>query len=398
MLRVGLTGGIGSGKSTVARRLEELGAVVVDADAVAREVVEPGEPTLAAIAARFGGALVRPDGSLDRAALAAIVFPDRAALADLDAITGPAITARVLALRSAVAPDRVSVFDMPLLVERGLWPAEHLTIVVSAAVETRVGRLVTQRGLAEADARHRIAAQASDEERREAADVWIDNEGPPESTFEQVDVLWATRLAPYDANLRTGTRSRRPETGSIVVEPDPAWAGEGRRLVAKLTDALGERAARIDHIGSTSVAGLNAKDVIDLQVGVRSLTDADAAGFVADLLARGFVRSEGDVGDTPHGDHPAASWAKRFFGSMDPGRIAHVHVREVASLGWEFALLFRDWMRADAPARAGYSAEKRRILLGAATTSDYVDAKEPWFDTACAAAWAWARRTGWRPS
>ena len=398
MLRVGLTGGIGSGKSTVARRLEELGAVVVDADAVAREVVEPGEPTLAVIAARFGGALIRPDGTLDRAALAAIVFPDPEALADLDAITGPAISTRVQTLRSAVSPDRVNVFDMPLLVERGLWPAEHLAIVVSAAVETRVGRLVTQRGLAEADARHRIAAQASDEQRREAADVWIDNEGSPESTLEQVDAVWAVRLAPYDANLRTGTRSRRPESGSIVVDPDPDWAAEGRRLVAKLVETLGDTVARVDHIGSTSVPDLIAKDVIDLQIGLGFLTDADAPEFVADLLARGFVRTEGNAGDTPHGGHPVTSWAKRFFGSMDPGRVAHVHVREVGSPGWEFALLFRDWMRADGAAREAYAAEKQRILAQVTTTSDYVVAKEPWFDAAYAAAWAWARRTGWRPS
>ena len=396
MLRVGLTGGIGSGKSTVAHRLEELGAVVVDADAVAREIVQPGEPTLTAIAERFGDGLIRPDGSLDRAALAAIVFPDRAALADLDAITGPAITARVLALRSAVPVGRVSVFDMPLLVERGLWRAEHLTIVVSAAVETRVLRLVTQRGLTEEDARHRIAAQASDEERREAADVWVDNEGSPESTSGQVDAVWAARLAPYDANLLAGTRTRRPETGSLVVDSDPDWAAEGRRLVAKLADALGDRAARVDHIGSTSVPGLFAKDVIDLQVGVRSLTDADAAAFVADLLASGFVGCEGNVRDTPHGEHPASSWAKRFFGSMDPGRMAHLHVREVGSPGWEFALLFRDWMRAEPAAREAYAAEKRRILVDASTTSDYAESKEPWFDTAYAAAWQWARATGWR--
>ncbi|MEO7060822.1 MAG: dephospho-CoA kinase, partial [Lapillicoccus sp.] len=237
---------------------------------------------------------------------------------------------------------------------------------------------------------------ANDEERREAADVWIDNEGSPESTFAQVDAVWAARLAPYDAHLRSGTRSRRPERGSVVVDPDPAWAAEGRRLVAKLTDAWGDRAVRVDHIGSTSVPGLAAKDVIDLQVGVRILADADAHDVVADLLARGFVRSEGNAGDTPHGDHPASSWAKRFFGSMDPARIAHVHVREMGSPGWEFALLFRDWMRADGAARDAYAAEKRRILTHAPTTRAYVAAKEPWFDTAYASAQAWGRQTGWR--
>ena len=100
--------------------------------------------------------------------------------------------------------------------------------------------------------------------------------------------------------------------------------------------------------------------------------------------------------DTPHGEHPASSWAKRFFGSMDPGRMAHLHVREVGSPGWEFALLFRDWMRAEPAAREAYAAEKRRILVDASTTSDYAESKEPWFDTAYAAAWQWARATGWR--
>ena len=157
MLDVGLTGGIGSGKSTVARLFRDLGATVIDADVVAREVVEPGTPTLAAIADRFGSHLVGGDGALDRAGLAALVFPDPAALADLDRITGPAIAARVEQLRAAADPSAISVYDMPLLVERRLWPREHLTVVVGATEDTRVRRLVEQRGLDEADARHRIA-------------------------------------------------------------------------------------------------------------------------------------------------------------------------------------------------------------------------------------------------
>src|SRR6476619_2769141 len=152
MLRVGVTGGIGSGKSTVSRRLGELGAHVVDADAVAREVVEPGQPTLAAIRERFGAAVIRPDGTLDRAGLAAVVFADPDELAALDAITGPAIAARVAALRAAAPADAVSVYDMPLLVERGLWVHEHLSVVVEAGEETRVRRLVEQRGLDADDA------------------------------------------------------------------------------------------------------------------------------------------------------------------------------------------------------------------------------------------------------
>ena len=394
MLRVGLTGGIGSGKSSVARLLEGYGAVVVDADAVAREVMEPGEETLAAVAARFGAGLLREDGTLDRAGLAAVVFPDPEALADLDALTGPAIAERVAARRAAVPDDRVSVYDMPLLVERDLGRHEHLTLVVGAAEETRVHRLVGQRGLAEADARHRIAAQASDAQRRAAADVWIDNDGDRTSTAAQVDRLWSDRLEPYDRSLRSRTRSHRPETGAIVVPPDPTWAAQGARLVARLRDALGHRAASVDHIGSTSVPGLLAKDVVDLQVGVTRLADADDPVFLAALDDRGFFRVEGNHADTGHGG--GGLWAKRFHASADPGRIANLHVREIGSPGWEFALRFRDWLAAEPAALAEYAALKRRLVAQSATTSAYVEAKEPWFATAYGRVGEWAQRTGWR--
>ena len=230
MLRVGVTGGIGSGKSTVSRRLGELGAHVVDADAVAREVVEPGEPTLQRIRERFGDGVIRADGSLDRASLAAVVFPDRDALDALDAITGPAIASRVAGQRSAAPHDGVSVYDMPLLVERGLWVHEHLTVVVEADVETRVRRLVEQRGLPEEDARHRIAAQATDEQRRAVADVVLDNAGTPDDLVRAVDVLWAERLEPYAANLASGTRSRRPDRAhDVVVPPRGDWEPRAER-------------------------------------------------------------------------------------------------------------------------------------------------------------------------
>lgn len=405
VLTVGLTGGIGSGKSTVAAELERLGAAVVDADVVAREVVEPGTPALADIAARFGPEVLRADGSLDRAALAAVVFPEPAALADLNAITAPRIAARVAQLRAGLPPDRVSVFDMPLLVERRLWPHEHLTVVVGADAETRVRRLVDQRGLTAEDARHRIAAQASDEERRAAADVWLDNDGPRGRVLEQVQTLWRDRLVPYDANLREGRRSHRPEQGAVV-DPDPTWAAQGARLVAKLADALGERegdtpgatVTGVEHIGSTSVPGLAAKDVVDLQVGVRRLADADEPGFVDALRRRGFVRVGGVQQDHPHpaGADPSG-WRKRFHAGMDPARVANVHVREHGSAGWLFALQFRDWLRAEPDARAGYAAHKRRLARETSSTTAYVAAKEPWFAEAYPMVQEWVRRSGWTP-
>ena len=397
MLTVGLTGGIGSGKSTVAHVLIELGAVVIDADEVAREVVLPGTPTLAAIAARFGEHLVDPDGSLDRSGLAAVVFPDPDALADLNAITGPVISKRVAQRRAAVDPEVISVFDMPLLVERGLWPREHLTVVVGADEEVRLQRLVTRRGLTEQDARNRIAAQASDEERRAAADVWIDNNGTVEATQQQVRRLWEDRLVPFSRNLLTRTRSGYPEQLTLL-EPDPTWPAQAARLVARIEDALGERALSVDHTGSTSVQDLVAKDVVDLQVTVRHLADADDPAFLAAMEERGFLRVAGNVQDNVH--PPRADeidWRKRFHASTDPGRLAHVHVRELGSAGWEFALLFRDWLRADSEERAAYAAEKRRLGEVVQSTTEYAAAKEPWFATAYPRSVEWARRTGWRP-
>ncbi len=399
MLRVGVTGGIGSGKSTVSRRLAELGAFVVDADEVAREVVEPGQPALAAIRDRFGSGVITPDGGLDRAALAALVFPDPDALAALNAITGPAIMARVAVRRAAVPRDRVSVFDMPLLVERGLWVHEHLTIVVHTDVEVRVRRLVEQRGLDADDVRHRIAAQADDTQRRAAADVWLDNDGTPEELLGAVDKLWHERIVPYDANLVSGIRSRRPETGAVV-PPRGDWTVRAHRLIAKLDAALADVAflTDIEHIGSTAVPDLVAKDVIDLQIGVSRLSDADSPLFRTAMRAAGFVESPDNTQDTPHpaGADPAP-WRKRFHGSCDPANIAHVHVREHGSAGWRFALLFRDWLRAVPEEREAYAAHKLTLLAADPRTDVYVEAKEPWFEGAWQRARAWADETGWRP-
>jgi len=189
MIRVGLTGGIGSGKSTVARLLAEHGALVIDADQIAREVVEPGQPALTEIAERFGPDVITTDGSLDRAALAAIVFADAAALADLNAITHPRIAARTAQLIAAAPDDAVVVYDMPLLVENDLAEGWDHVIVVEADREVRVRRLI-ERGLDEADIEARMSRQASDEQRRAVADVVIDNSGDLDSLRAQVDHTW----------------------------------------------------------------------------------------------------------------------------------------------------------------------------------------------------------------
>lgn len=399
MLRVGVTGGIGSGKSSVSQRLAGLGAVVVDADQVAREVVEPGEPTLTAIRDRFGSNVIRPDGSLDRAALAAVVFPDPAALADLNAITGPAIMTRVAQRRAAVPADRVTVFDMPLLVERRLWVHEHLAVVVHVDVETRVQRLVAQRGLDEADVRHRIATQADDDARRAVADVWLDNNGTPDELTAAVDALWRERIEPYDANVVGGIRTRRPDRNAVVAARAD-WAACGARVVARLAAALATTglACDVTHIGSTAVPGLVAKDVIDIQVGVPRLADADHPGFAAALRAAGYLLDPANLADNPHpaGADPAG-WAKRYYGGCDPGQVVHVHVRGTGGEGWRFALLFRDWLRALPAERDEYAAHKRALLAADPRTDVYTEAKEPWFEGAWQRATRWAAASGWAP-
>ncbi|MGY1779490.1 dephospho-CoA kinase [Geodermatophilus sp. SYSU D01036] len=195
MLRIGLTGGIGSGKSTVAALLAARGALVVDADRIAREVVEPGTPGLAAVVDAFGPEVLTPEGALDRPALAAVVFADPQARARLDGIVHPLVRARALEVVQAAAEDAVVVQDVPLLVETGQAGAYDLVLVVEADLDTRVARLVL-RGLTEDDARARIAAQATDEQRRAVADVVLDNSGAPEALAAQVERFWEERVAP----------------------------------------------------------------------------------------------------------------------------------------------------------------------------------------------------------
>ena len=195
VLRIGLTGGIGSGKSTVSRLLEQRGAVIVDADAIAREVVAPGTPGLAAVTEAFGDGVVAPDGSLDRSALAAVVFADPEARKRLDAIVHPLVRARATEVAAAAPADAVVVNDVPLLVETGQAGSYDLVLVVEADPATRVARLV-QRGLTAEDARARMVAQATDEQRRAVADVLLDNSGTPEELEAQVDRFWADRVAP----------------------------------------------------------------------------------------------------------------------------------------------------------------------------------------------------------
>lgn len=188
MRRIGLTGGIGSGKSTVAKMFAELGAHVIDADAVAREVVEPGTPGLAALVEEFGNGILDGD-RLDRTSLAQIVFEDEGARTRLNAIIHPLIGARTAELIAALPPDAVFLHDVPLLVELHLENAYDLVVVVDAPDDVRVSRLV-ERGLTEDDARARIATQATREQRLAVADVVINNSGDLDQLREQVRSAW----------------------------------------------------------------------------------------------------------------------------------------------------------------------------------------------------------------
>jgi dephospho-CoA kinase len=191
VITVGLTGGIGSGKSEVARRLAARGAVVIDADVLAREALAPGTDGLAKVVAQFGDAVLAPDGSLDRPGLGRIVFADPQRLAALNAIVHPYVGRRSQELIAAAPADAVVVYDVPLLVENNLAPSYDVVVVVDVPPETQLARLTQQRGMTEADARARMSAQAAREQRRSVADVVIDNDGDLKSLDAQVAQLWA---------------------------------------------------------------------------------------------------------------------------------------------------------------------------------------------------------------
>ncbi|MEE1801681.1 MULTISPECIES: dephospho-CoA kinase [unclassified Streptomyces] len=192
MLRLGLTGGIGSGKSEVSRLLTGYGAVLIDSDRIAREVVAPGTPGLAAVIAEFGPEVRTAEGALDRPGLGRIVFGDPERLRALNAIVHPLVRARSAELEAAAGPDAIVVHDVPLLVENDMAALYDLVVIVDATPETQLDRLVRLRGMTEHEARERMAAQATREARRAVADLVIDNDGPLERLEPQVREVWRT--------------------------------------------------------------------------------------------------------------------------------------------------------------------------------------------------------------
>lgn len=399
MLRIGLTGGIGAGKSTVSATFDECGAIIVDGDVIAREVVEPGSPGLGALVDAFGAEILLPDGALNRPALAAKAFGDEANRAVLNGIVHPLVARRRSEIIATVSDDAVVVEDIPLLVETGMAPLFQLVVVVHADPEIRVARLVQQRGMPEADARSRIAAQALEDQRRAIADVLLDNSGSQGDLIERVLELWHQRVLPLAHNIRTRQTVSAP---ARLVPADPTWPDQARRIIARIAAACGPAALRVDHIGSTAVPGLDAKDVIDIQVTVASIEIAETlADALADAGYPGIGHIDSDVAKSdarstvPDFDHrdDLTLWHKRIHASADPGRPANIHLRVDGWPNQQFALLFTDWLLAHPGVRDDYVAAKRQ----AANALHYAEAKEPWFLDAYRRAWNWADAAGWRP-
>ena len=402
-LTVAVTGGIGAGKSTLSRLLADRGAVVVDSDLLAREVVAPGTPGLTEIADAFGPGVLTATGELDRAALAGVVFADPESRRRLEAITHPRVRQAFRDRVRAAGPDQVVVNDIPLLRDVAAAASFHLVVGVWAPTEVKVARLVL-RGLTEADARARIAAQIGDDSRIGLCDLWWSNGGSAEELEPLVGELWAGRLRLFRNGVRDGVTA--PRGAPVLIDPDSGWAAAAGRLAARVGSAAD--GARVDHVGPTAIPGMPAKDVIDLQLTVPDLGTADR---LRDRLRRaGFPARPGDWWDTAHpssGD-PAVGghWAKRFHQNADPGRAVNLHVRVRESPGWRFALMFPAWLRADPGVAAEYLAAKRAASAVSrasgetdewALSARYQEAKEPWFASAHPRCLAWAARTGWTP-
>jgi dephospho-CoA kinase len=381
MLRIGLTGGIGAGKSTVSTAFAECGGIIVDGDVISREVVQPGTQGLAALVEHFGDEILLPDGALNRPALAAKAFGDEEQRAKLNAIVHPLVATRRAEIVAAVGEDQVIVEDIPLLVESRMAPLFPLVVVVHADEVVRLNRLIGIRGMDEADARARIAAQATEEQRRRVADVWLDNSGTEGRLVEQARELWYQRILPFAHNLTTGTPAAESDE---IVPADPIWSDQAARILDRLNTTCGHKAKRIDHIGSTAVAGLDARDVIDVQVTVASMDIADELS--GQLRAAGYPRVESVTTDVCFDTATDVSlWRKRFHASADPGRPTHIHIRVDGWPNQQFALLFVDWLNANPGVHADYAHAKRS------------NTTHQWFADAHGRAWAWAHATGWPP-
>ncbi|HLS26515.1 MAG TPA: dephospho-CoA kinase [Beutenbergiaceae bacterium] len=399
MLNIGLTGGIAAGKSTIAAVFEDLGAHLIDADVLAREVVEPGTEGLAQVVAAFGEHLLTDEGALDRPALGRVVFADDAARARLGSIVHPLVARRTAELMAQVPQGQIVVHDVPLIVENRLADRYHLVIVAGADEAVRAERLVRTRGMSEEDAWARIRAQADDDARQTVADVWLDTHAPKAQVRSAVEELWRSRLVPFAQNIAANQPAARdPDWRGLAQPPEPprTWPQQAECLLARIRWHVREGIRTANHIGSTAVPGLPAKDVIDLQLGVEDL-DA-AVDLDESLRAAGYILRPDIDRDVPRPHEPdPSSWRKRLYTNADPGRPVNLHVRQEGSPGWRFALAFRDWLIADAHARDDYARVKQVLAGATARAEDYARAKEPWFTEADGRLQAWVEQTGWQP-
>lgn len=378
MLRIGLTGGIGAGKSTIAEEFRERGIPVIDADEIAREIVEPGEPALESLLSEFGEQVLHPDGTLNRGGLAVAAFSDPQSTAKLNAIMHPAIVERTREHYERHAHASIVVHDVPLLVENSMTRQYHLAVLVDTPADIRLKRLVDSRGMDPADAQKRISAQAGDAERLAACDVVIDNSGTPESAQAAFAEVFEKRIQPFADNLAAGRTAER--SGVQLVPAGEQHARAAQRLSSRMSHALAEAGlsdAEVEHIGSTSVPGLLAKDIIDLQVLTTTEAEWDAAAEA--LTAAGYPQHHVDAFDDWD---DAGHVAKRFHRNADPGQPVNVHVRTRGSLSARFAAHFAQRLRTDAALRADYEGTKKRLaeqLIDDRSTSRYIEAKEPFF-------------------
>lgn len=302
---IGLSGGIGSGKSTVARHLHALGAAVIDADQIAREVVAPDSPGLAAVAAAFGNQILS-DGALDREALGRIVFSDPAARRQLESITHPLIAQRTRQLVAECGNDAIVVHEIPLLVELHREADYHLTVIVQTSEQVRADRLVQTRGMSRADALARIAAQATDDARRAAADVLLPNESTESDLLSAVDELWASRIVPF-ADLLSARRAaarRAPWLTPVSAQ----LVADAARLAARVASVT---AADVRPAGPAAVGDDPAPDVPE----VRALVEKCDQALADALTDKGFPPTE-----------PIRAWGFAA-GCCDPLRPARIHVR-----------------------------------------------------------------------
>lgn len=335
MLSIGLTGGIAAGKSLLASRFRELGAVLIDADRLARDAVAPGTPGLAAVAARFGPEVLAPDGSLDRPRLGSVVFGDADAREALNGIVHPIVRAAAAELKAqaqrgsgGLAPSlhgampgndggrpAIVVEDIPLLVETGQGSRFHLVVVVQAPREERVARMVRDRGMSDVDARARLAAQASDAERAAVADVLIINDGSPEDALAQLDALWHDRLLPFAANLAGGTAADPGQAprGGFAGPFDAAETAAADRIAGRLGLAVGGLAESIGAPTAVGHQGQAARTGSVLEVRLKD--PAGAADALPALASAGWFPVQGQ------GKGPLV------LRSADPGLAATVVLR-----------------------------------------------------------------------